>query len=363
MIIERIEPIALRVPAKPRPDGVPMTAFPADALYLVFCRVTTRSGLQGYGECLCYWPAMQRSLLAALQDAIAPLYLGQSIERREALSLETRKRFTVFGRAGTVLNALSAVDIALWDLAGKSAGQGVAALLGGARHRRIPVMASLDRYADAARARTRVEQALAAGVQAVKVHEADLGVIEAARSAVTSAIPFVADLNNAHTLADILREAARWRNLNLLWLEDPVWPPEILLDSPELTGIPIGLGADLGSAEQLALYAKAAPVKVVQPDVCMLGGLSETVKALAAVRNLGVAVAPHTPFVGPAALASLHVLAAQEQLGYFAGIEADEHMDPYGVGLTRWQPSLQLPDGAGLGMDPDPDYLKRFAMS
>jgi L-alanine-DL-glutamate epimerase-like enolase superfamily enzyme len=362
MIIERIEPIALRIPATRRPDAIPMPAAPADALHLVFCRVTTRSGIQGYGECLCYRPAMQRSLMAALRDAIAPHYLGQSIERRETLSLETRRRLASFGRAGTVLNALAAIDIALWDIAGKAAGQSLATLLGGARRTSIPVMASLDKYGHQARARRRVEQALATGVSAVKVHESDLAVIEEARSVVAPSIKFVADLNNAHILGDIHREAARWRALNLLWLEDPVWPPEILLDCPALSGVTIGLGADLGSAEQLALYGKAAPVGVVQPDVCMLGGLSEAAKALAALKSLDVGVAPHTPFVGPAALASLHLIAALEQPGYFATIEADDHMDPYGIGLTRWQPSLELPTGPGLGFDPDPAYLQRYAM-
>ena len=362
MIIERIEPIALRVPAERRPDTIPVPAAPADGLYLVMCRVTTKSGLQGYGECLSLRPPLQRALVATIRDAIAPLYVGQSVERRAELSLETRRRLASFGRAGTVLNALAAIDIALWDIAGKAAGESISTLLGGARRASIPVMASLDKYGQATRARTRVEQALATGVASVKVHESDLAVIEAARRVVPPSMEFVADCNNAHTLADIHREAARWQALNLLWLEDPVWPPEILLDSPALSGITVGLGADLGSAEQLALYAKAAPVGVVQPDVCMLGGLSEAAKALAVVKPMGVAVAPHTPFVGPAALASLHLIACVEQPGYFATIDAQDHMDPYGIGLTRWQASLAVPTGPGLGHDPDPAWLKRHAI-
>ena len=70
MIIDRIDPIALRLPNQP---GA------ADALYLVLCKVTARSGLVGYGECLCLRPAMQQSLLAAIRDAIAPLFLGKSV--------------------------------------------------------------------------------------------------------------------------------------------------------------------------------------------------------------------------------------------------------------------------------------------
>jgi L-alanine-DL-glutamate epimerase-like enolase superfamily enzyme len=67
----------------------------------------------------------------------------------------------------------------------------------------------------------------------------------------------------------------------------------------------------------------------------MIGGISEALKALTALKALNVAIARHTPFVGPAASASLHLIASIEQSGFFAAIEADDHMDPYGIGLTR----------------------------
>ena len=200
MIIDRIEPIALRIPKSPGAT---------DALHLVLCKITASSGLVGYGECLCLRPAMQKSLLAAISDVIAPLFLGKSVEQREHLNADARIRFASFGRAGTNLNALAAIDMALWDIAGKAAGQSLSALLGGAQRTRVPVMASLDRYNDAGKVTARVAEALAAEVAAIKVHEFDLDVIEAARKAVGPQLPFVADCNNAHTLADVLGTLAR----------------------------------------------------------------------------------------------------------------------------------------------------------
>ena len=353
MIIERIDPIALRLPK---------STGPADALYLVLCKVTVRSGLVGYGECLCLRPAMQQSLLAAIRDAIAPLFLGKSAEQRERLNLEARLRLASFGRAGTNLNALAAVDMALWDIAGKQAGRSLSDLLGGAQRARVPVMASLDRYNDAGKVTARIGQALDSKVAAVKVHEFDLAVIEAARKVAGPQMPFVADCNNAHTLADVQGSLARWQALDLLWLEDPVWPPEALLDQPKLSRVVVGLGADLGSAEQLAVYAKAPSVGVLQPDICMIGGVSETRRAMALLAPLGLSIAPHTPFIGPAALATLHVLAAMKEVAYFAVIEAEPHMDMYGdSGFTRWQPDLSVPTGPGLGFDPAAEYLERYA--
>ena len=219
-------------------------------------------------------------------------------------------------------------------------------------------MASLDKYDHADRVRQRVEQALATGVASVKVHEARLEVIEEARRAIPAATPYVADSNNAHTLADIRRDAKRWAALGLLWFEDPFWPPEDLLECPALPGIVIGMGADFGSAEQMAVYSKTPAIGVLQPDVCMLGGLSEAKRTLAMLAEAKKTAAPHTPFVGPAALASLHMLAVTEEEGYFATVEADDSMDLYGTGLTRWKKSLDVPTGPGLGFDPDADFLR-----
>ena len=264
MIIDRIEPIALRLPGAKRPANVP-SALASDDMCLTLCRVTTRDGLVGYGECLSLRPPMQNALIATIRDAIAPHYLGKQVDQKEALNLSARKRFASFGRAGTVLNALAAVDIALWDIAGKASGQSVSVMLGGARRNQVPVMASLDKYDHAGRARQRVEQALATGVASVKVHEANLEVIEEARRAIPSATPYVADSNSAHSLADIRRDAKRWAALGLLWFEDPFWPPEDLLECPALPGIVIGMGADFGSAEQMAVYSKTPAIGVLQP--------------------------------------------------------------------------------------------------
>ena len=344
MIIEKIEPLALRI----------------GTLSLVLCRVTATSGLVGYGECLCNRPPPQKALVAMIRDVIAPFYLGKSVDDRKMLNLAVRRGTASHGRAGTVMNALAAIDIALWDIAGKAANQSISAMLGGAKRARLPVMASLDKYDDKAKVRARLEQALATGVKAAKVHEAPLDVIEEARRVVPKNIPFVADSNNAHSLADIRRDAARWRALDLLFFEDPFWPPEELLAMDRMAGVPIGMGADFGSTEQMAVYAKAPAIAVLQPDVCMLGGLSEACKAVAMVEAAGKVPAPHTPFVGPAALASLHLLATAKEENYFAAIEPGDGRDIYGIGVPSWQSFIDVPTGPGLGYDPDPAFLRRY---
>ncbi len=129
-----------------------------------------------------------------------------------------------------------------------------------------------------------------------------------------------------------------------------------------MAGVPIGMGADFGSTEQMAVYARSPAIAVLQPDVCMLGGLSEARKALAMVEAAGKIPAPHTPFVGPAALASLHLLATAKEENYFAAIEPADGRDIYGIGVPAWQPFIDVPTGPGLGHDPDPAWLQRHAM-
>jgi L-alanine-DL-glutamate epimerase-like enolase superfamily enzyme len=356
MIIDRIEPIALRLPNH-RP-GAP------DAVYAVLCRVTVRSGLVGYGECLCLLPTQQGSLMAALRDAVAPLYLGQSSEDRERLNREARIRLASFGRAGTNINALAAVDTALWDIAGKAAGRSLSSYLGGTRRTRVPVMANLSPYNDVGKLSARLAQALESAPSAVKVHEFDVALVEAARKIAGPTIPFVADCNNAHTLAEVQKNLARWQALDMLWFEDPVWPPEVFLEPTGLPGVVVGLGADLGSAEQLALYGRSPSVGVVQPDLAMLGGVSETRRAMSLLEAHGVTIAPHTPFIGPGALASLHFMATMKGTAYYTMVEVEPHMDMYGgSGVTRWQQDLGVPTGPGLGLDPDPAYLEKYALN
>lgn len=360
MIVDRIEPLPLRITLRAAPAGGGPAAV-LDALHLVLCRVTTKSGLVGYGESLCYTAQLQRALVATLEDFVAPAFVGQNVGAREALNTIFRRKGAALGRAGTSINALAAVDIALWDIAGKEAGLPLAAMIGGCRRPEVAVMASLDRHDDARSVRRRVEDARRQGAEAVKVHETDLDVIEAARSAATG-LAFVADLNNGRSAATLVEDEARWRALDLLWLEDPIWPPEDLLDRPLLTGVRIGVGGELGSAEQLGAYARAPSVGVIQPDVCMLGGISETIGGLRVCKAAGRLIAPHTPYVGPAALASVHVIATLREETWFAMIDAPS-VDPYGIGIARWRRSIAVPEGPGLGFDPDSAFLQRYAAS
>jgi L-alanine-DL-glutamate epimerase-like enolase superfamily enzyme len=354
MLIESIEPLPLCLPSG---------SYHPQAHSLVLCRVTTRCGIVGYGEALCYVPQYQPQLAATIRDIIAPFYIGRSVSDREALNLENRRKLANFGRGGANINALAAVDIALWDIAGKAAGLSLSALLGMPEALPVPVLASLDPHESIDVTLDRVERGASRGVLAVKLHDDRLEIIERAVECAAGRARIAVDMHNRRTPDGLAQEVRRLAELNLFWLEDPVWPPEALLDTPPVPDIPVATGADLGSAEQLAVYAASRAVNIIQPDLCMIGGVSEMIRAVPLLRSLGVRIMPHTPFLGPAGVATLHLIAALAPEAAYAIIEAEPSMDICGAGLTGWRKDVNVPHEPGLGADPDPGMLRNFAVN
>src|SRR5690606_7642773 len=113
-----------------------------------------------------------------------------------------------------------------WDIAGKAAGLPVARLLGGRRAERLPAYASLIRYAEPALVARNVERAIEEGFRHIKLHEIEVEPTRAAREAVGPSVPIMLDVNCPWSVQEALRMARRLEPLELLWLEEPVWPPE-----------------------------------------------------------------------------------------------------------------------------------------
>ena len=163
----------------------------------------------------------------AIEELVAPLCAGQDATRIGPLMREVQERLQVFGRGGTVIHALSAVDIALWDIAGKAAGLPLHRLLGGGASRTWPATRASTRYGEPARVREGVRQALDAGFGSVKLHEREVPAVRAAREEAGPGRD--ADARRELPLdssAQARARAAELRDARLAWLEEPLWPPE-----------------------------------------------------------------------------------------------------------------------------------------
>lgn len=356
-VIASIDTFPLRVPFRARPGEAARP--PVDSLLV---KVTTAGGCEGWGEAFGFeaTPVTRR----AVHDLVAPLCTGRDPAAIGPLMGEVQRRLQVFGRAGAVIHALSAVDTALWDIKGKTAGLPLYQLLGGGADS-LPCYASLDPYGEPRAVRGAVREALAAGFGDVKLHERDVPAVRAAREEAGPGAGLMLDVNCPWTQAEALAAAGELREFRLRWLEEPLWPPEDRAGLARLRaacGIPLAAGENAGTLLDLAALMDA--VDYVQPSPAKMGGVTELRAVFDAAAARGAAVVPHTFYHGPGLLAAVHVTAA---LGAPGALIEWRHSAlealPYGDALLPDRGRIRVPQGPGLGLDPDPDVLRRFPLA
>jgi L-alanine-DL-glutamate epimerase-like enolase superfamily enzyme len=181
---------------------------------------------------------------------------------------ELQMKLHLFGRHGLTIVALSGLDIALWDLAGKAAGLPLCRLLGGESGGALSVYASLFKYQDPERVAERTLAALAAGFGAVKLHETGVPEVAAARQAAGQSVPIMVDTNCPWTPVEAHRMALALKPYDLHWLEEPIFPPEDYQALAELqasTGIPLAAGENASTAFQFRDMFEAGAVTYARP--------------------------------------------------------------------------------------------------
>jgi L-alanine-DL-glutamate epimerase-like enolase superfamily enzyme len=329
---------------------------------LDFClvRVETDTGAVGWGEAFSY--SCRRAVAAAVNDMVAPLAVGHDAADIAGLHVKLQRDLHLFGRYGITVFAISGLDIALWDLAGKAAGKPLHGLLGGAKRTSVPCYASLLRYADPKLVADYCRRALDEGYGAIKLHEIADDAIAAARAAVPRPVPLTVDVNCEWSPEDAIAAAKRFRQHDLEWLEEPVFPPEdfrSLRAVAEASGVPIAAGENFCFATQFDALFEARAVAFAQPSVTKVGGITEFLKVAALADARGVRLAPHSPYFGPGALATLHLLAARED-ARFEYFYLWPEAKLFGATLDPAGGALNVPSGPGLGVDPDPEVMRRF---
>lgn len=370
MAIAAIHTIPVRIPfdvGGPKQEflGKPRTHL--EALYL---KVETTDGCVGWGEAFGFnmWPVVRK----AMDDFIAPFIIGRDEAAIEPLMTELRRRFHVFGRTGPVMYALSGLDIALWDIAGKKAGKPLHVLFGGARRDSLPAYASLMKYGEADALARNCERARALGYHAVKIHESTVPQAKVARRALGAHTGLMVDTNCAWTLEQALSYLPDLQALNLMWLEEPTWPPENLDNFRALRSradIPLAAGENAATPWELAAMSRTGLLDVLQPSVIKIGGVSEMHAALTTLAGLqqpdGTHRArpiAHSPYFGPGLLASLHLMATLEHEAPLERLFCDFEAHPYAGAIEASDGRLRVPQGPGLGVEPDARLLDAFSV-
>ena len=278
-------------------------------------------------------------------------------------------------RRGLTLAAISAIDIALWDIRGKALGQPVWALLGGRSAERLPAYAS-GGWADADgigdQLLSYVEQG---GFGAVKMRVGSMDGkphvsadrVRAARKALGPGIDLMVDAHGTFTVAEAKRFAALAADCDLAWFEEPVTADDHdgIAEFRASSHIPVAVGESECTRFDFRNLAVARAADIFQPDPAFCGGITEAMRIAALASAFNIRLAPHLWAGAPAFFAGLHVVAAAPA-GYI--VEFSLGANPMIHDLSRvpvrvTDGLIAVPEEPGIGLDMDEDKIERFVRS
>ena len=353
--------ILLSIPFKSEGSGEGIMPTPWTELEFCLVKIETDQGLIGWGEAFSY--SCSRSVAAFIRQSIAPLLVGQSMPDPVVFGEQAQHKLILQGRSGVAMFALSGIDLALWDLKAKADSTNVAQLLGGRCRESIRAYASLIRYGNVELVASACERVLNAGFKEFKLHEVTLPEIRRGAQLLGKDNGLMVDVNCNWTENHCREVIPALLDLNVRWLEEPIFPPENVRTLALLreTGIKISTGENACTAYAFEEICRAGASDFLQPSVTKVGGLSEVQKILKTTGAItGLPFTPHSPYFGPGFLATLQLAAA---------VECTQVVEYLDVEPERWiyqnmplpvDGIIRIPDGVGMGMDPDPWVLNRY---
>ncbi|WP_420405007.1 mandelate racemase/muconate lactonizing enzyme family protein [Nisaea sp.] len=359
MKIKCVDVVPLQIPFEDGSPGEGLMPTKWTKLDFALVRIETENGLVGWGDGFAY--SCRRATVAAIEDMVAPLLAGRELGDLAALNLELQQRLHLHGRYGITTFAISAVDIALWDLKAKAEGVSLARLLGERPATSLPAYASLVRYGAPDLVRSFGAKVVEEGYRTVKLHEIALEAIAAGREGVGASTKMSTDVNCNWSLEQARKIMPEMKRLDLYWVEEPVFPPDdaaVLGELQSEYGVPIASGENACTAVEFARTAPA--IRYLQPSVTKVGGVSEFLKVCDLAEAQGAKIMPHAPYFGPGYWATLQLMAARgicEQFEHLY-IAPDAYLDP-SIPLPE-NGMVAVPDRPGIGFEPDPAVLDRY---
>lgn len=331
-------------------------------------QVETDEGVSGIGSC----SGNGELIETIVARVVKPLLLGMDPTDIGAIwnRVYVRGGHKEFGTRGIGVVALSGIDVALWDILGKTRGVPLYQLLGGKCRDKVPVYATAlypeEPAKVAARARAFGEQ----GFHGVKIKvgfdlDQDIRIVRAVREELGRDFVVMTDANQGYSLDVAMQAAAAFADCGIFWLEEPLFVEDIEGHAAlrEKTKAPIAVGENLHTCYAFENFIARGAVDFVQPDVARAGGISEIRRITEHAARHGVPVSFHTWGDAVALAASVHLAAALEDC---IVMELDYTYNPLRAELLREPLQLERgflipPEQAGLGIELDPEAMGRFA--
>lgn len=344
------------------------------AIEIVVVEVEAEDGTVGFGEGLCRRGAAGYARF--IEEALVPRLIGRDGADRRALWKAMRAALS--GRpGGQIVEAIAAIDIALWDIAGKQANQPIHRLLGGMGRKAVAAYASSINWLDDATVEAEVAAALKAGFREIKVklgHPLKDAIARAGliRRLAGDDIALYVDANWAYDVDDALIVGRALSDLGYGFFEEPIAPGDREGYRRLAQHLPIRLAAgesDFVAGEALTMLQDRS-LGLIQPDVTRSGGITETWRIAELAATFNTAYAPHVGWSGAICVAaSLQLAAAAESFRTFECMVYENPLrDAFtkplvGEGSQLVDGKLAIPQGPGLGIEIDREALKRFGIA
>jgi L-alanine-DL-glutamate epimerase-like enolase superfamily enzyme len=287
-----------------------------DSFNMCLVEIDTDAGITGLGEAKAAVGNLGNyaAIVTLIREEFAPLLLGRDPRditgawdllyngTRAHYAAREGRTFPTVGRRGITLSALSGVDIALWDILGRSLDVPLWRLLGGRYRERVPAYAS-GGWAPVGAIGKQMLQYVERGHRAVKmrvglqdksVDDSAARVLEA-RETLGPDVGIMVDAHGTWSVREAQRFARKVEACDLAWLEEPVSPDNLAgqVEVRRATDIPIAAGESEQTRFAFREMLEARAVDVLQPDPAIAGGLTETRTIAALAASHGLTLAPH----------------------------------------------------------------------
>jgi D-galactarolactone cycloisomerase len=385
--ITKVEPIPMLVelPAGTKaPISVPFAEQTASTIFKGYrtclVRVHTDDGLTGVGECMTR--LAPRATAAVVSEAGEVLRGIDPIETSVAWELMFALMMNRGHLKGFFMEAMSGIDVALWDLKGKILNRPVYELLGGAQRQKIWAYASSLRFRGTEATVEEAKEFVARGYNAMKLkvgksphrYEADLELATAVRQAVGPDVFLSADANCGMERTAAMQLARGLERLNFAWFEEPLAPDDLdgYAEMARALDMPIAGGETeftrFGFREILSRKA----MDIVQPNVTRSGGFTECMRIAAMAEAFHVPYAPHTGSGTAVCMAAeLHLAAALTNFLIYEHMQSDwskTFNNPLRTGIVKRSAErfekghMLLPPGPGLGIELNDEVVDRYRL-
>lgn len=305
-----------------------------------------------------------RAIRSIVEHELTPFLIGRDATAIESIHDDMWWHIHYVGRGGITAFAMSAVDIALWDLRGRREAKPLWLMSGGAGRTAKAYRGGIDLNFPPRQLLASIESYLAAGFSAVKIKvgqptlDEDVARVKAVRELIGANVTFMVDANYGFDVPQAIAAARAFEPFDLLWFEEPIEPDNYVghAEIVEATGMPLAMGENLHTVHEFEYARAQARLSFIQPDASNCGGITGWLRAAALFGPSGVPVCSH-------GMQELHV-------GLVAGFPSDGWVEAHSFDIDQYttrplvieSARAVAPDEPGVGVTFDWKKLEPFAV-